>query len=182
MSAPDISHLPPPAEPWRRRVLRALLYGKADRTMKARARIGLAILAFTAVYAIIAGRLVVYALTPDSHVARRIATDAVATARPDITDRKGEVLATDVNAPSLFGEPKRLIDVDEAVELLTAVMPDLDAKEVRERLGNKKRGFACSGARSRRNSSATSTSSAFRASASLTRTSASIRTAPRSRT
>ena len=45
-------------------------------------------------------------------------------------------------AASLFGEPKRLIDVDEAVELLTAVMPDLDAKEVRERLGNRKRGFA----------------------------------------
>ena len=52
------------------------------------------------------------------------------------------MLATDVKASSLFGEPKRLIDVDEAVELLTAVMPDLDAKDVRDRLGNKKRGFA----------------------------------------
>jgi cell division protein FtsI (penicillin-binding protein 3) len=98
-----------PAEPWRRRMLRALLY----------------------------------AMTPDSHGARRgSAGDAVATARPDILDRNGEVLATDVKAASLFGEPKRLIDVDEAVELLTAVMPDLDAKEVRERLGNRKRGFA----------------------------------------
>ena len=58
----------------------------------------------------------------------------MATARPDILDRRGEMLATDVRAPSLFGEPKRLIDVDEAVELLTAVMPDLEANEVRERL------------------------------------------------
>jgi cell division protein FtsI (penicillin-binding protein 3) len=131
-----------PAEPLRRRILRALLYGTADRNAKARARIGLAILAFAAVYGIIAGRLVLYAMTPDSHAARRIGTDAVATARPDIVDRRGEVLATDVNVPSLFGEPKRLIDVDEAVELLTAVMPDLDAREVRERLGNRKRGFA----------------------------------------
>ena len=80
--------------------------------------------------------------TPDSHGARRIGTDAVATARPDVLDRRGEMLATDVRTPSLFGEPKRLIDVDEAVELLTAVMPDLDAKEVRDRLGNSKRGFA----------------------------------------
>src|SRR4051812_24714402 len=132
-----------PAEPWRRRVLRALLYGKADRHAKARGRIGLTMIAFTAVYAVIAGRLIVYAMTPDSHIARRgTAGDAVATARPDIVDRRGEVLATDVKAPSLFGEPKRLIDVDEAVELLTAVMPDLDTKEVRDRLGNRKRGFA----------------------------------------
>jgi cell division protein FtsI (penicillin-binding protein 3) len=132
-----------PAEPWRRRVLRALLYGQADRHAKARGRIGLTMIAFTAVYAIIAGRLIVYAVTPDSHMARRgSAGDAVATARPDIVDRRGEILATDIKAPSLFGEPKRLIDVDEAVELLTAVMPDLDTKEVRERLGNRKRGFA----------------------------------------
>src|SRR3954453_17820068 len=131
-----------PAEPWRRRVLRALLYGK-DRHAKARGRIGLTMIAFTAVYAIIAGRLIVYARTSDSHMARRgSSADAVATARPDVLDRRGEILATDIKAPSLFGEPKRLIDVDEAVELLTAVMPDLDTKEVRDRLGNRKRGFA----------------------------------------
>lgn len=131
-----------PTEPWRRGMVRKLLYGKVDRHAKARGRISLAIIAFTAIYGIIAGRLVLYAMTPDSHGARRGGTDAVATARPDILDRNGEILATDVRTPSLFGEPKRLIDVDEAVELLSAVMPDLDAKEVRERLSNKKRGFA----------------------------------------
>ena len=47
-----------PAEPWRRRALRALLYGsKVDRNAKARARVGLAILAFAVVYFIIAVRL-----------------------------------------------------------------------------------------------------------------------------
>jgi cell division protein FtsI (penicillin-binding protein 3) len=141
--APTVAQPAAAAEPWRRRMLRALLYGKADRHAKARGRIGLAMIAFTAVFAIIAGRLVVYAMAPESHAARRGSTgDAIATARPDILDRNGEVLATDVKAASLFGEPKRLIDVDEAVELLTAVMPDLDTKEVRERLGNRKRGFA----------------------------------------
>jgi cell division protein FtsI (penicillin-binding protein 3) len=133
---------PQPEEPWRRRVFRALLYGKADRHAKARGRIGLAMIAFTCVFAVIAGRLVVYALTPDNSGGRRAGGDAIATARPDILDRNGEILATDVRVPSLFGEPKRLIDVDEAVELLTAVMPDLDAKEVRDRLGNRRRGFA----------------------------------------
>ena len=132
----------PPAEPWRRRFVRTLLYGRNnDRAAKARARVGLAILAFAAVYAVIAIRLVMFAVIPDARFAHRAVTgDAVATARPDILDRNGEVLATDVRVPSLFGEPRRLIDVDEAFELLTATLPDLDPKELRERLSSK-RGF-----------------------------------------
>ncbi|MFA6267867.1 MAG: penicillin-binding protein 2, partial [Pseudolabrys sp.] len=50
------------------------------------------------------------------------------------------IIATDVKTPSLFAEPRKLIDVDEAVELLTATLPDLDAKELRERLSSG-RGF-----------------------------------------
>src|SRR3954464_10488267 len=93
---------PAPTEPWRRHVWRALLYGRADRHAKARGRIGLAMIAFTAVYAVIAGRLIVYAVTPDTHGgARSSSADAVATARPDILDRNGEILATDVKAASL---------------------------------------------------------------------------------
>ena len=128
--------------PLRRRIVHALLYGQVDRAAKARARVGLAIILFASVYGVIAGRLLLHALMPESHVARRVgASDAVATARPDIIDRRGEVLATDVPAPSLFGDPRRLIDVDEAVELLSAVLPDLDAKEARERLSAKQRSF-----------------------------------------
>src|SRR5205085_12258063 len=118
-----------------------LLYGgKVDRAAKARARIGLAIVVFTLGYGVIGGRLVMFAAAPDGHLVRRgSAADAVATARPDILDRNGEVLATDVRAPSLFGEPQRIIDVDEAAELLTAALPDLETAEVRERLSSKRR-------------------------------------------
>ncbi len=131
-----------PAEPWRRRFVRSLLYGsKIDRAAKARARVGLAILAFAAVYSIIAARLVMFAAVHDSRTVHRVVSgDAIATARPDILDRNGEILATDVRVPSLYGEPRRLIDVDEAVELLTADLPDIDAAELRERLSSK-RGF-----------------------------------------
>ncbi|MBN8935918.1 MAG: penicillin-binding protein 2 [Rhizobiales bacterium] len=113
-----------PAEPWRRRAMRTLLYGRnVDRDAKARARVGLAILAFAVVYAVIAARLVMFAVAPESHFTRRSVTkDAVATARPDILDRNGLILATDVRAPSLFAEPRKIIDVDEATELLTAVL------------------------------------------------------------
>jgi len=131
-----------PAEHWRRRLLRGLLYGREiDRAAKARARVGLAIVAFAGVYAIIAARLVMFALVSDSRIAHHAgAGDAIATARPDILDRRGEVLATDVRVPSLYAEPRHIIDVDEAVELLTAELPDVYPGELRERLSSK-RGF-----------------------------------------
>ena len=131
-----------PAEPWRRRLIRTLLYGRnIDRLAKARARVGLAIVAFAVVYGVIAARLVMFALASNSHVNHRVVSgDAVATARPDILDRNSEILATDVRVPSLYGEPRRLIDIDGATELLTADLPDLDATELRERLSSR-RGF-----------------------------------------
>jgi cell division protein FtsI (penicillin-binding protein 3) len=129
-----------PIEPWHQRFIRSLLYGRnVDRAAKARARVGFAMLAFAVVYTVIGGRLVMFAVGSDGPSARRAAAqDAIATARPDIVDRNGEVLATDVKAPSLFGEPKRIIDKDEAIELLTATLPDLDTIEVRDRLTSKK--------------------------------------------
>ena len=129
-----------PTEPWRQRLIRGLLYGRnVDRAVKARARVGFAILAFAAIYAVIGGRLVMYAIGADAHGGRHTAAqDAIATARPDIVDRNGEILATDVKAPSLFGEPRRIIDKDEAIELLTATLPDLDTGEVRDRLSGRK--------------------------------------------
>ena len=119
-----------------------VLYGTAvDRHAKARARIGLAIIAFAAVYSIIVARLVMFALASNSHATHRVvSSDAIATARPDILDRNGIVLATDVRVPSLYAEPRRLIDIDDAVERLTADLPDLDGAELRERLSSK-RGF-----------------------------------------
>jgi len=130
-------------QPWHRRLVQSLLYGEhVDREKKAKARLGLAAAAFALIYAVIAVRLVLIAVAPESPAGRRIGPqDAVATARPDILDRNGEVLATDIKASSLFAEPQRVraIDVDEAVELLTAVMPDLDSNELRDRLGSRRR-------------------------------------------
>ena len=130
-----------PESHWQR-LLRSLLYGlDVNRNAKAKARLGLAIVAFAVAYGVIAARLVMFAEQSDGHGTRRSVTqDAVATARPDILDRNGKILATDVKTPSLFAEPRKLIDVDEAEELLTAVLPDLDASEARDRLSSK-RGF-----------------------------------------
>jgi cell division protein FtsI (penicillin-binding protein 3) len=145
--SPADTEFDPPAPkartvPWHRRLAQALLYGRnVDRAKKAKARLGLAIVAFSLVYLIIAARLVLYAVAPDTHVVRRGGSgDAVATSRPDIVDRRGEMLATDVMMPSLFAEPRRIIDADEASELLTAVVPELDHSDLRDRLASR-RGF-----------------------------------------
>lgn len=126
--------------PWAQRMMRSLIYGRdIDRDAKARARVGLATLAFAAIYGVIAFKLAMIAVLGENHgIKRGGSQDAVATARPDILDRNGQILATDVKAPSLFGEPKRIIDQDEAVELLTATLPDLETQEVRDRLASKK--------------------------------------------
>jgi cell division protein FtsI (penicillin-binding protein 3) len=122
-------------------VRRAAGRGRPDPNAVARARILLCMLVFGGVYCTISARLAMYASAPESALTRRsVNSDAVASARPDILDRNGLVMATDVKTSSLYGEPKRLIDVDEAVESLTAVLPDANADEFRTRLDSK-RGF-----------------------------------------
>ena len=72
-------------EPWRQRLIRSLLYGRnVDRAEKARVRVGLAMLAFAAIYAVIGARLVMFAIGGDSHGARRTAgQDAIAVLRAE---------------------------------------------------------------------------------------------------
>ena len=106
---------------------------------KSGGRVRFTALVFGALYCVIAGRLVFLGMKPDiQQNARNSGQITVSTPRPDIVDRNGEVLATDVRTVSVFAEPRRLIDKDEAVELLTAVLPDLDAKELRAQIGARK--------------------------------------------
>ncbi|KFC73821.1 Peptidoglycan glycosyltransferase [Bosea sp. LC85] len=108
---------------------------------KSQPRVGLVILGFSALFLAITGRLVMLATLPNEQVGlRRATSNAISAARPDIVDRNGTVLATDVRTVSVFAEPRKILDKDEATELLTAVLPDLDAKDLRDRLGTK-RGF-----------------------------------------
>ena len=44
-------------------------------------------------------------------------------ARPDLLDRHGRLLATDVAAPSLFADPALILDRDETVEKLVQILP-----------------------------------------------------------
>ena len=106
---------------------------------KSGGRIRLLMVGLCLAYLGIAVRLVQLGLSHDPPLTLKIAADQAASgARPDLLDRNGEILATDVKTMSVFAEPRRIIDKDEAVELITAVLPDIDARELRERLGSKK--------------------------------------------
>ncbi|MCX8255882.1 MAG: penicillin-binding protein 2 [Beijerinckiaceae bacterium] len=119
-----------------RAFIRALFATRLDKTPR---RTMLVAAAFSLVFMVIAGRLVMFGLKPLAEdKIRSAASDQVAAARPDILDRNGEVLATDVKVMSIFAEPRRLIDKDEAVELLTAALPDVNAAELRKKLGSRK--------------------------------------------
>ena len=134
---------PPPApkpKPKPSRRLKASLAGLfASRGDLSGARIAQLALILGLAYAGIAGKLIKLGLSSEPpQTLKAAADDAVSGARPDLLDRNGEILATDVKTMSVFAEPRRIIDKDEAVELITAVLPDVDAKDLRERLTSKK--------------------------------------------
>ncbi|WP_223385644.1 peptidoglycan D,D-transpeptidase FtsI family protein [Oricola cellulosilytica] len=101
-----------------------------------RSRMAIAIACFVAVYGVIGGRLVQYGLSEIDSGSRYSAADRSLASRPDIVDRSGIVLATDIRVASLFGEPRRIVDVDEAVEELASVLPDVDYKEWHRKLSS----------------------------------------------
>lgn len=61
--------------------------------------------------------------------------------RPEIIDRNGELLATNLNVASIYVHPQEVLDLDEAYELISNALPAIDKDRLRKRL-NKKNKFA----------------------------------------
>jgi cell division protein FtsI (penicillin-binding protein 3) len=97
-------------------------------------RIRLAGLIAMLLFAVVMGRLVFLANVPKVDVFEGQAKSALSAARPALLDRNGSPLAIDIQVPSLFAEPRNIIDVDEATEALLEVLPDLDRNWLRNRL------------------------------------------------
>lgn len=130
-SAPAVIEASSEAEP---QESRAALQMKASRK-----RIVLTGLGFAVVYAAVAMRLASLGSASDEHTeALASGRTQVSTARPDILDRNGEVLATDVKSSSLYAEPKRILDVEEALDALGGVIPELRTDDgIRKKLSSK---------------------------------------------
>ncbi|PBB17644.1 penicillin-binding protein 2 [Mesorhizobium sp. WSM4313] len=99
---------------------------------KAKTRIVMTMAVFFTIYSTIAGRLVYLGLqNPDLSGGPE---NRVTASRPDIVDRNGEVLATDIKTASLFAEPRRIVDADEAIERLSTVLPEIDYEQTYRKL------------------------------------------------
>ncbi|MFN4209476.1 MAG: peptidoglycan D,D-transpeptidase FtsI family protein [Devosia sp.] len=98
------------------------------------ARIRWMVLAMLMGFGLVGGRLVQLGMVvPDSTIEGQ-ARDVITATRPPILDRNGLEMAVDIRVPSLFAEPRRIIDVEEAVQKLRTVLPDLDEAWLRNRL------------------------------------------------
>ena len=112
------------------------------RGLRGQNRIRLLGLVFTLGFAVIGLQLVrLTVLKPEDGEAKRIAASIERIPRPDITDRNGTVLATDVSVASLFADPRKILDIEEAVELITSSLPDVDAKDLYKKLTQPGRAF-----------------------------------------
>ncbi len=115
---------------------------RKKRSGQAKNRVGLLAFAFVCLYCVIGGRLIEYAVRDQDTVSSIPPADRLMASRPDILDRNGEVLATDIRTVSLFAEPNKIVDADEAVEKLTTVLPDLDMKGTYKKLSTRTSHFA----------------------------------------
>ncbi|WP_084174709.1 peptidoglycan D,D-transpeptidase FtsI family protein [Afifella pfennigii] len=125
-----------PESRWRHVARRPSADGLEERGgERLRWRVIMAIAVFALLYAALAVRLVHLGVASDpGGTAVAGAASDVAAARPDIIDGNGEILATDIKTFSLFAEPRRVVDPDEAAEQLSLVFPEFDRARLRRDL------------------------------------------------
>lgn len=112
---------------------------RKKKSAQARNRVGLLIAGFAVFYVVIGGRLVQYGMAQPEITSSILPADRLMASRPDIVDRNGAILATDIRTVSLFAEPHKIVDADEVVEKLSTVLTDLDVKSTYSRLKSNSR-------------------------------------------
>ncbi|MGB6968699.1 MAG: penicillin-binding protein 2 [Methyloceanibacter sp.] len=101
---------------------------------KSRRRYRLACLGFALGFLLIGGRLVSLGFDDVAPGAGGLHDISTTVHRPDILDRNGRLLATDIKGATLYADPARVIDRDELVEQVASVLPDINTAELRQRL------------------------------------------------
>jgi cell division protein FtsI (penicillin-binding protein 3) len=103
-----------------------------------RSRLVLAAALFALIFAVLALRLVDVVLLPggaaEMPVARARSIGLPLPVRADLLDRDGRLLATTLDSPSLYADPRQIIDARAASRAITSVLPQLDPGEIYARL------------------------------------------------
>ncbi|MGE0023454.1 MAG: peptidoglycan D,D-transpeptidase FtsI family protein [Hyphomicrobium sp.] len=105
-------------------------------------RTRLVMLGVTALFATVAGKLAYLAGSSGPEIVASLTEPIARTyVRPDILDRGGRLIATDIEMPSLYADPSVVQSIDEVAERLGGVLPDLDQAELRRQLSDRDRRF-----------------------------------------
>ena len=114
---------------------------RAERAYLARSRYRyrFACLGFAIAFLLVGSRLVVLGFTGAEPNQGGVYDISTTVHRPDILDRRGRLLATDIKGATVYADPKRVIDEDELVEQVATVLPDIKTAELRHRLKNGRR-------------------------------------------
>jgi cell division protein FtsI (penicillin-binding protein 3) len=118
---------------------RVMLEGAAKAAMeRTRNRLNVAIVAFSVAFAILFGRLVEVSLLQQT-VERKVAQtgENVSYYRADMVDRNGEILATDLQAASLYADARVIWDPAETALALQQAVPGIDAASLTKRLATR---------------------------------------------
>jgi cell division protein FtsI (penicillin-binding protein 3) len=109
---------------------------RAERAYLARSRyrFRLAVLAFALAFVLIGGRLIALGLEGGPPGGGGLLDISTTIHRPDILDRHGRLLATDIKGATLYADPAKVIDIDELAEQVTSVLADVNTKDLRARL------------------------------------------------
>lgn len=118
---------------------RITLEGAAKAAMaRTRSRLSFAIVAFGVVFAILFGRLVEVTMLREGQERKtaRVETN-VSYYRADIVDRNGEILATDLQAASLYADARVIWDPAETAQALAGVVQGVNAPALTKRLATR---------------------------------------------
>jgi cell division protein FtsI (penicillin-binding protein 3) len=111
--------------------------------LKGQNRLRLMTMLFVGVFVAIGAKLAIVATVEMSPPkSKELVAEESRIPRPDIIDRNGVILATDLAVASLYADPRKIYDMDEAIESLTTVVPDLNAASLRKKLTQPGRAFA----------------------------------------
>jgi cell division protein FtsI (penicillin-binding protein 3) len=127
---------PPPCAP-------VIIEGPAKKALEAcRTRLFFTSVLFACVFAAVALRVVEIVLleggTAQSHIPRFRAPAPSPPTRADIVDRNGKLLATTLDSPSAYANPKQILDPADATRKLVKAFPTLNSAELYAKLTSNK--------------------------------------------
>ena len=101
---------------------------------RCRYRFRLACLGFALAFVLLGGRLVSLGFAGTEKSGGGSYDISTTIHRPDILDRDGRLLATDIRGATLYADPKKVIDCDELAEQVASVLSDVNVDSLRKRL------------------------------------------------